>query len=166
MTKTNAFSWTVRSARLPDQPIIVKLNILVQQLHHQAEPDVYKFPSHEAIAREVAGQMETSEMQLLVADSGNVPTVGYLLLEEKHSEESAYSFPLRYVEVHAVAVQENWRRQGVGQALLAAAQQWAGQRGIEQLFLNVRGFNAAALTAYEAMGFERLQTRLSRFKAP
>ena len=47
------------------------------------------------------------------------------------------------------------RRQGVGRALLAAAVEWARGAGVRKLELHVFPWNDAAISLYEAFGFER-----------
>jgi len=47
------------------------------------------------------------------------------------------------------------RRQGVGRALLQAAAEWARGAGVRKLELHVFPWNDAAISLYEAFGFER-----------
>ena len=47
------------------------------------------------------------------------------------------------------------RRQGVGRALLSAAVEWARGAGVRKLELHVFPWNDAAISLYEAFGFER-----------
>lgn len=57
------------------------------------------------------------------------------------------------LNVHDVAVLPAWRGRGVGQALLAACEQHARQRGCCKLTLEVLTGNARALKSYERFGF-------------
>jgi RimJ/RimL family protein N-acetyltransferase len=52
-------------------------------------------------------------------------------------------------------VASNARRQGVGRALLWAAVEWARGAGVRKLELHVFPWNDAAISLYEAFGFER-----------
>jgi RimJ/RimL family protein N-acetyltransferase len=47
------------------------------------------------------------------------------------------------------------RRQGVGKALLQSAVDWAREAGVRKLELHVFPWNEAAISLYEAFGFER-----------
>ena len=58
------------------------------------------------------------------------------------------------MNIHDIAVLPGQRGQGVGQALLAAAQQHAQERGCCKLTLEVLTGNARALTSYLGFGFE------------
>ena len=52
-----------------------------------------------------------------------------------------------------MAVAREWRGQGVGAALLAAATGWARERGLHKLSLGVFAHNEAALGLYRKFGF-------------
>lgn len=56
------------------------------------------------------------------------------------------------------------RRQGVGTALLRAADDWARQAGIRKLELHVFPWNEAAIALYEAFGFEREGFRKGHYR--
>jgi RimJ/RimL family protein N-acetyltransferase len=47
------------------------------------------------------------------------------------------------------------RRRGIGRALLEQAVEWAREQGVEKLELHVFPHNEAAISLYEAFGFER-----------
>jgi RimJ/RimL family protein N-acetyltransferase len=54
-----------------------------------------------------------------------------------------------------MAVAEAWRGRGVGTALMEASLDWARQRGIHKLALQVWPHNGAAIALYEKFGFEQ-----------
>ena len=56
------------------------------------------------------------------------------------------------------------RRQGVGRALLEAAVDWAREAGVRKLELHVFPWNEAAISLYEAFGFEREGYRKSHYR--
>ena len=56
------------------------------------------------------------------------------------------------------------RRQGVGTALLQAAVGWAREAGIRKLELHVFPWNEAAISLYEAFGFEREGFRKGHYR--
>lgn len=57
------------------------------------------------------------------------------------------------LNVHDIVVHAAWRGRGVGQALLAAAEEAARQRGCCKLTLEVLANNRTALAAYDRAGF-------------
>jgi RimJ/RimL family protein N-acetyltransferase len=54
-----------------------------------------------------------------------------------------------------MAVAEGWRGRGVGTALMEGCVDWARERGVHKLALQVWPHNDAAIRLYEKFGFER-----------
>jgi ribosomal protein S18 acetylase RimI-like enzyme len=59
--------------------------------------------------------------------------------------------------VYYVAVDPDWRGQGLGRAIMTAAEDWLRQAGIEKLQLLVRRENAKASAFYETIGYDEAQ---------
>lgn len=66
--------------------------------------------------------------------------------------------------VNSIAVEEGFRRQGVGRRLLEAALCGFGEA--ESAFLEVRESNTAALALYEAEGFRKIAVRKGYYESP
>ena len=60
---------------------------------------------------------------------------------------------LKHVAVLTIAVAPAWRRRGVARQLLTRSYQWAQQKGVKKIQLDVRAGNTAAITLYEREGF-------------
>ncbi len=65
-----------------------------------------------------------------------------------------------------VAVTAPFRRQGIGERLLSALLALAGEKGICQIFLEVRRSNRAAIRLYEQAGFARTGIRKDYYEEP
>lgn len=63
-----------------------------------------------------------------------------------------------------MAVAREWRGRGVGSALLAAAIEWAGERGLHKLSLGVFAHNAAAIALYRKFGFVEEGRRVKHYR--
>ncbi|HEY7282139.1 MAG TPA: GNAT family N-acetyltransferase [Actinomycetota bacterium] len=59
----------------------------------------------------------------------------------------------RHVATLGMAIEESWRGQGLGSALMAHAMRWARQVGIEKVTLEVYPDNEAAMALYRKFGF-------------
>ena len=59
--------------------------------------------------------------------------------------------------VYYVAVDPDWRGQGLGRAIMTAAEAWLRQAGIAKLQLLVRRDNAKASAFYETIGYDEAQ---------
>ncbi|MDQ2665655.1 MAG: GNAT family N-acetyltransferase [Gemmatimonadota bacterium] len=78
-------------------------------------------------------------------------SVGILRCTE--STNSPLLMPLRYAYVSSVYVRPDARRRGVLRALLAAAEQWARARGLEEMRLHNVADSVSAEGAWSALGF-------------
>ena len=69
-------------------------------------------------------------------------------------------------EVLDVAVAPEARRTGIGEAMLAAAVQYACEHGAEKVWLEVRAGNSPAIGLYEKYGFSRVGLRKNYYASP
>jgi len=63
-----------------------------------------------------------------------------------------------------MAVAREWRGHGVGSALLAAAIDWARERGLHKLSLSVFAHNEAAIALYRKFGFVEEGRRVNHYR--
>jgi len=89
----------------------------------------------------------------LVAVAG-AEIVGFL-----HVEPTRHGFG----EV-GMAIAREWRGCGVGSALLAAAIEWARERGLHKLSLGVFPHNAGAIALYRKFGFVEEGRRVKHYR--
>jgi RimJ/RimL family protein N-acetyltransferase len=61
-------------------------------------------------------------------------------------------------------VAKDRRRQGVGRALMEAAERWAQEVGVRKLELHVFPHNTAAIALYETLGYEREGLRRAHYR--
>ena len=52
-----------------------------------------------------------------------------------------------------VSVLERYRGRGIGRVLIAHLEQWAADRGIERMILNVSEANVGAIRLYHELGY-------------
>ena len=69
-------------------------------------------------------------------------------------------------EINNIAVFPEYRRRGVGSALIDALVSECVSRGVKKLSLDVRRSNAAAIALYEKKGFCRVGIRRGYYAAP
>jgi len=65
-----------------------------------------------------------------------------------------------------VAVHPDYRRHGLGRAVVEALLQYARQNRFFEISLEVRASNRAAITLYETLGFSVCGTRRSFYQKP
>jgi ribosomal protein S18 acetylase RimI-like enzyme len=144
----------VRSARPEDEAGLARLDAVAwtpasgfPSVTERADDPFFTFftasgPPGEYLVAELAGQL-----------------AGYIRLRPvTELRENAH-----VLGIMGLAVAPGARRQGVGSALLAAAEQHARARGARKLSLRVLGTNAAAQRLYERLGFQREGTLRDEF---
>ena len=69
-------------------------------------------------------------------------------------------------ELYKIAVRGEARRRGIGEALMASAEECAKRWHLTRIFLEVRAGNEAAICLYEKRGFARAGIRKNYYTAP
>ena len=88
-----------------------------------------------------------------------VAHVGAEIVGSVHVERSPHGFG----EI-SIAVAREWRGRGLGSALLAAAIEWARERGLHKLSLGVFAHNAGAIALYRKFGFVEEGRRVKHYR--
>ena len=79
---------------------------------------------------------------------------GFIALEQRITLESG-----ERVEIVGLVVDADARRGGVGRSLVAAAEQWAGDHGLDEVFLRSNVVRPEAHPFYEGLGYTRTKTQ-------
>lgn len=106
-------------------------------------------------ARELfASQLRDRDQVILLADAEDVRSVGILRCVEVTS--APFLEPLRYAYVSSAYVQPTHRRRGVLGTLLQAAEEWAADRGLDEMRLHHVAGGVAEET-WTALGFDAIE---------
>jgi len=127
-------------------------NLLIRELREQDVADILKIEkesftepwSEELLKREVSLPFS----RFLVAE-GSGRVVGYLI---------AWIVD-RTCDVNRIAVLPEYRRKGVGKRLLGKLLEMCSEEGVEEIFLEVKESNIAAVKLYEGFGFKKIGIR-------
>jgi ribosomal protein S18 acetylase RimI-like enzyme len=92
--------------------------------------------------RDIAFAMGANQASILVAEADEVLVGTVMVGEDGHRGW-----------VYYVAADPHYRRQGVGRALMVAAEQWLQHRGIWKLNLLVRSDNVDVVGFYQRLGY-------------
>lgn len=99
------------------------------------------------------------ELMLIARSTSGVEregVAGYIVARESAGE----------LHINNVAVRDQYRRQGIGNALLGQVIKMARQRGATCAFLEVRKGNLAAQALYEKCGFRSIAVRSNYYSEP
>ena len=92
-----------------------------------------------------------------------------ILLVAEKSEICGYSILFAaadQADVSNIAVDPDCRGQKIGDALMREMLNQAANRGVQEVFLEVRVSNAPAIGLYQKYGFEQIGVRKSYYEAP
>ncbi len=148
-----------RRATQSDYPDMLSIFIELEKQHVEGVPDFFRTMSHEERVKEFDSAMADEHAVLMVAERGT-EVLGYILLKIKEPEVGSMLRPRRFVKISYLCVARRFYRSGAGTALLAAAEDWAAERRIEAIDLNVWDFNRGATAFYEKMGFKTVSCRM------
>jgi ribosomal protein S18 acetylase RimI-like enzyme len=142
----------VRGAVTADLPAIVALRIALLREHaHNTIYGRLRADAESRAERLFAAQLKSPTEIILLAEIGG-ETVGVLRCIQ--STGSPLLEPAQYAYVSSVYVLPRAREQGVLRALLAAADRWCAERGLDEMRLHNAADNPLANAAWEALGFE------------
>jgi GNAT superfamily N-acetyltransferase len=85
---------------------------------------------------------------------------GYAYAEIIRRPETSLTYPYEMMHVHHISVRPQFRRRGVGSALLSAVRAWGRDLGIELLTTEVWSFNKDARAFFGRQDFRQYIERL------
>jgi ribosomal protein S18 acetylase RimI-like enzyme len=151
----------VRKATLDDVDAIVRLNAIVQDLHHRELPDRFKPPDPAAYTPIVRAWLtEENRIWFLAELEGGEP-VGYALAVRRERPENPLTRRQILVELEQIAVDPVVRRQGIGAALAREVIDHARLLGVRAVELSVHAFNEEAQAFFSTIGFKNILLRMS-----
>ena len=143
---------TVREARPDDFDALVELD-RASAVHHAAiDPGFYRVPERTAIAEFLRRRLENPDRQVLVAEADGAVIGMVDLTRADEPDPGSIVHPVPTVDI-GISVLEDWRGQGVGHRLMAAAEASALARGARRIVLDMSSANVDALRFYRSLGY-------------
>jgi ribosomal protein S18 acetylase RimI-like enzyme len=145
--------YIIRSATRDDYDGVGAVFAEVEQLHRMALPYIFRAPAGPALNREYFESMVADQdaAWLLAEHDGEI--IGFVKVQVLQAPDRPILLPRRYAQVDNLAVRADYRRSGVGRALMERAERWAAERGLREVELNVWEFNQGAIAFYEQLGY-------------
>jgi len=149
---------TIRIAKPSDLAEVVELWKELMDFHSDLDPFFTQSkdgPNN--FLKWVEKQMELEDAELIIADvSGKI--VGYAKIEI--SKYPPVFEKKQYGMISDVSVAEEYRRQGIGEALFDKSEEWFEGKGISRIELRVANVNPVARGFWERMGFKPYMTTM------
>ena len=160
MTDSDSGEFVLREAGLSDIPQVVDVWTEFMQFHADLNPTFTRGPeAEEAFAKHLEDRINSEKSLLLVAQQHET-IVGYCLAGM--AERPPVFVDREYGMIDDLAVVGDKRRQGIGEALLKATEDWFRMRGTCRVELQLVTANEVASGFWTKMGYERYMER--RFK--
>jgi GNAT superfamily N-acetyltransferase len=132
-------TWIIREARNEDAQ---QLTGLTEQLGYRVDSSL--------VARQLKPLLRDPDHEIFVSELDGT-LVGWV---------HVYRSPLFYgsfAEIGGLVVDESFRGQGLGRALMEKAEEWARSKGIPEIRLRSGGHRKEAHIFYERIGYEQIK---------
>lgn len=146
--------FNVRKAREDDAFRIHELLKTIASLHHNGRPDLYSDKEKYAVS-DIKEKLKRPDEIILVAADKNDFVLGYAISKIIDVPDEGVNVGHRKMYIDDVCVDENYRKNGIGRALLESSRREAADRGCHVVELNVFFFNETAVKFYESCGMKR-----------
>jgi GNAT superfamily N-acetyltransferase len=148
----------IKPAKSEDWEILQKLNhqLFISEKDHDEDIDLDYPLSEKGVdyyKKAAAGKYGIC----FIAYSGEIP-LGYIALSEK---DFGYRKG-KYIEVNDMAVDAEYRSQGIGKALMDKASEWAREQGATKLYVLAYWKNTGGINFYKKNGFSELGLELEK----
>jgi len=157
-----AQSITVRPFQPTDRAAVGRLGEMLVTEHHDFDPKRFIAPRPdmaELYGRFLASQSEHPDKLVLVAERDGV-VAGYAYAGAEGNDYMALRGPAGVI--YDLVVDPDHRRQGIGTALLDAAQAALAERGEPRAVLSTAERNVGAQRMFEKAGFRRTMIEMTR----
>lgn len=146
---------TVRMAQARDVPVLVRLRMANAERHAGLDPSGHRLPEAGAVRRYfeelLSGSAGDSIVVLVAEVSGTVAGMTEIVMMPAPPDHQIL-VPRRVAQVHTVVL-ERHRGNGIGKALVTAAEKHAEQRGVSRSLAPILAPNTQAISFYAQAGF-------------
>jgi GNAT superfamily N-acetyltransferase len=147
----------IRNANPDDIPTLSRLNVAVQILHAEGQPDFFKIPEDENFAIPFFEMIMANENTniFILEDEGEA--LGYIVLRVIRREENPFMYARQQLYIDQITVEPEQQGKGYGAALLKKSMELAEELGLNRVVLDTWHFNTDAHQFFEKQGFETFE---------
>lgn len=146
--------WSVRPGTRFEQSVLQRMIYEALYWQPDAEREPFEFVvSHPEISRYVDAWGRPGDTAMIAVGAPDDRPVGAAWYRLFSEDQPGYGFVAPDVPELAIAVEHDYRGQGVGRALLESLIRSGRQSGVSRLSLSVELANVPALSLYQRLGF-------------
>ena len=152
----------IRQAKKKDFADLLPLFEELDSLHRTQLPEQFQKPVGNARSLDFYCELLADpDTALFVAEKKN-QILGFVQIMLQETPAIEILVPRVYGVIDSLLVSADQQRQGLGEELVQAAENWARSRGAEYLDLNVYSFNHQAIGFYSNLGFSEISLKYRR----
>jgi GNAT superfamily N-acetyltransferase len=150
----------VKIVQKRDAGLLAKLNEDVQKIHHDIEPGIFKAYDYESMKGFFHELLEKDTLRAFIVHYLD-RAAGYMLLTEKHLEETAFKEAYSVLSIDQICVEKAFKGKGLGKVLVDFAKDQARAKNISRLEMNYWSGNSNSGEFFRSQGFKTYNERLS-----
>ena len=136
-----------------------KLLYLVQALHAEARPDIFKIGAKKYTDEELSAIIANDDTPIFVLETDGV-IAGYAFCIYQLTRETGQVLARKTLYIDDLCVDPDFRRQGVGTKLYRYVLNTAANNSCDSVTLNVWSVNPGAEEFYRSLGMTPLKTTM------
>lgn len=142
----------IRPAEPRDAQSVDRLLHYIAALHHGGRPDLFRPAASKYTPEQFAAILADEKTPVFVAECGGI-VAGYIFCMLKERRGHPVLNDIRTLYIDDLCVDERFRAQGIGRALMERAESAAREFDCDNIELNVWEFNESAREFYEELGY-------------
>jgi ribosomal protein S18 acetylase RimI-like enzyme len=153
---------SIRKATADDYNTLCELFDEIDALHRNNLPHIFQKPSGSVREQEYySGLIADENVALLVAEVDE-RLVGFIHAACRDTPAFPVLVPRRFAIVDSIGVKAGFQNHGIGRILMDKIKEWAIEKGVISIELNVYEFNRTAISFYEKLGYRTLSRKMSK----
>ena len=152
----------VRLAEEKDLSRVNELRKQVNDLHVMGKPEVFKAGFSSELRDYIQLIWKDPEQEIVVAEKDGT-ICAFAVIHHISRPENPFMYERDFLDIDEFCVDEKYRRQGAGSALVRFIRDFAKEKGFHRIELNMWEFNQDALAFYEAAGFTTFRRYMEMF---
>ncbi len=136
-----------------DHLLLAELNEEIQTLHHQLYPNVFRPYDKQKVVEVFKERISQEGIKAYIALFDSV-IAGYTQVRIVKTEGNVFQFPRHCVYIDQILVKSDFRKKGIGKALLDQISRLAKELEIPKIHLDHWTMNNSARSFFKRNGFE------------